>query len=217
MLYETLLIIGALGLLAQLVLGFGHGHGHADQGHAGDGHVGHGGHGHVDHGHALDHGHAGHGPADHGHADHNDSAHGPSPLWSLLSPLTIFSLCLGAGATGLLVRHALSPVLTALASMCGGAAFYGLIIRPLWALIFRFASTPARALEGTVAASAEALTRFDERGQGLVRLTVDGQIVRVLAHLETDERSQGGAVRPGDQLIVTSVDEQKNVCRVSRL
>ncbi len=215
MIYETLLIIGALGLLAQLVLGFGHGHG-ADHGSAHGHAADHGGHAHVGHwdhaGHGDHTGHAGHGPG-----EQAEAARGPSPLWTLLSPLTIFSLCLGAGVTGLLVRPSLSPVLTALAAAGGGAAFYGLIVRPLWTLVFRFASPPARALEGTLASSAEALTRFDERGQGLVRLNVDGQIVRVLAHLEPDERAEGAAIRPGDKLVVTGVDGRANTCRVSRL
>ena len=89
---STLLLIGVLGLLAQMLLGGAHiGHmGH----HAGRGH-GHGGsrrHGHGQHGHAHEQHHGGSEP-------------GPSPLWTLLSPLTFFSLCLGMGATGLLLKH----------------------------------------------------------------------------------------------------------------
>ena len=85
----------------------------------------------------------------------------------------------------------------------GGLLFYGLIVRPLWGLVFQFASTPARALEGSVAGVAEALTRFDASGKGLVRLTVDGQLVRVLAYLESDERGQARLVKPGDTLTVS--------------
>ena len=208
--YATLLLIGVLGLLAQALLGVSHG-GHAS--HAGHGHAGHAGH--AGHGHS---GHAGHGHGSHNHAGQTQGARdrGPSPLWTLFSPLTLFSLCLGTGATGLLLRHVhAAPGLIALAAVAGGSVFYGLAVRPLWNLIFQFASTPSRALAGTVAGTAEALSHFDDRGKGLVRLIIDGQIVRVLAFLEPDERS--AAVQPGDKLTVTSVDERANTCRVMRL
>lgn len=203
--YATLLLIGVLGLLAQALLGVSHG-----------GHAGHGGHGHG--GHA---GHGGHSQAAHGHNNAGQTQNaardrGPSPLWTLFSPLTLFSLCLGTGATGLLLRHVHAVHwLIAMAALAGGAVFYGLAVRPLWNLIFQFASTPSRALAGTVAGTAEALGRFDANGKGLVRLTIDGQIVRVLAFLEPGEPNS--AVQPGDKLTVTSVDERANTCRVMRL
>jgi len=205
---STLLLIGILGLLAQMLLGGAH-----------IGHLGH--HAHVGHAHG---GHAGHSHAgQHGHGQHHDQAHhgeqsrGLSPLWTLLSPLTFFSICLGMGATGLLLKHLhLRTGLVALAALLGGLVFYGLIIRPLWNVMFRFASTPSTALAGTVAKEAEALTRFDSTGKGLVRVTIDGQIVRILATLEPEDRAEG-AVRPGDRLTVTSVDGHTNSCRVARL
>ena len=186
---SALLLIGFLGLLAQVLLG-GH--------HAGP--LGH--HTPVGHGHTGN-GHAGQG-------------RGPSPLWTLLSPLAFFSICLGAGAAGLLLKHSHLPIgLIALAALLGGAAFYGLLIRPLWNVLFRFASTPSTSLAGTVAHEAEALTRFDAAGKGLVRVTVDGQLVRILATLEPEDRAEG-IVRPGDRLTVTSVDGHTNSCRVAR-
>ncbi len=208
--YATLLLIGVLGLLAQALLGVSHG-GHAS-------HAGHGGQGHG--GHA---GHGGHSHAAHGHSSHNNAGQtqaaqdrGPSPLWTLFSPLTLFSVCLGTGATGLLLRHVHAVHwLIALAAIVGGAVFYGLAVRPLWNLIFQFASTPSRALAGTVAETAEVLGHFDASGKGLVRLTIDGQIVRILAFLEPGELNS--AVQPGDKLTVTSVDERANTCRVMRL
>ncbi len=198
MIYTTLLLIGLLGLVAQAFLGFSH------SGHD----AAHGGHAHADIGHV----HAGH----HGHVSTPRSERGPSPLWSWLSPLTIFSLCLGAGATGLLARPAGWPsAWTALAALVGGLVFYGLLVRPLWGLIFKFASTPSAALNGMVAQQAEALGRFDSSGRGLVGLTIDGQWVRVLATLETDEEAE--AVQKGDTLTVVSVDGRANTCRVARL
>lgn len=206
--FTTLFLIGLLGLLAQALLGFAHvGH---DQGHGGHGgHDAHAGHGHAGHGH----GHAEHGQ-EHGH--HGEQSKGVSLLWSLLSPLTLFSLCLGVGAAGLLLKPLhLAAALTALLAAAGGLLFYGLVVRPVWGLIFQFASKPALALEGTVAQNAEALTRFDATGKGLVRLNIDGQLVRILATLEPDDRAV--AVLPGDKLLVTAVDGRTNSCRVSRL
>lgn len=198
MIYTTLLLIGLLGLVAQAFIGFSHsGHDAAHSGHA-----------HADMGHA----HAGHD----GHTDTAHAERGPLPLWSWLSPLTIFSLCLGAGATGLLTQPAGWPtLLTALAALMGGLVFYGLLVRPLWSLIFKFASRPSAALNGMVAGQAEALGHFDGSGRGLVGLTIDGQWVRVLATLETDE--DAGAVQKGDTLTVVSVDGRANTCRVARL
>ena len=194
MIYTTLLLIGLVGLFAQAVLGLSHG-----------GHAGHHG------------GHAGH-PG--GHAAHQGgrSERGPSPLWTLLSPLALFSLCLGAGATGLLLRPAhLAAALTGLLAVVGGAVFFSLLVRPLWTMIFKFASKPSAALEGMVARQAEAVTGFDAQGRGLVGLTIDGQWVRVLATLEPDAHTDTLPVQPGERLTVVSVDGRANSCRVARL
>ena len=196
MIYTTLLLVGLVGLFAQAVLGMSHG------GHAG--HTGHTG-GHSSHtGRGMHHGSRG--------------ERGPSPLWTLLSPLAIFSVCLGAGAVGLLLRPAhLAAVLTALLAVAGGLTFFGLGVRPIWNLLFKFASKPSAALEGMVARQAEAVTGFDARGRGLVGLTIDGQWVRVLATLEPDSQANAPAVRPGERLTVISVDGRANSCRVARL
>jgi len=201
MIYTTLLLIGLVGLFAQAALGLSHGS-----------HVGHTGHGsHV--------GHTGHG-GQHGHGAHTGSRgeRGPSPLWTLLSPLAIFSVCLGAGATGLLLKPVhLMAILTALLAITGGLVFFGLLVRPIWNLLFRFASKPSAALEGMIARQAEAVTGFDGRGQGLVGLTIDGQWVRVLATLEADDQADAPAIKQGEKLTVISVDGHRNTCRVARL
>ena len=188
---STLLMIGVLGLLAQVLLGGAH------VGHLGQ------------------HAHAG---ARHRGGLRSGGNRAASTLWALLSPLTIFSVCVGVGATGLLLKHLRLPsVWVIVAALVGGLFFYGLVIRPLWGLIFRFASTPSLALEGAVAREAEAQSSFDASGKGLVGLTIDGQIVRVLATLEADERPEAPKIRPGDKLTVTSVDGKTNSCRVARL
>ena len=201
--YSVLFLIGTLGLLAQVLLGGAGSHGHS---HA------HAGHSHGAHGHAGHHG---------GRASARGRGGGSrwgEMLLQALSPLTLFSLCVGVGASGLLLRPLhLADMIRAPLSLLGGLLFYGLLIKPIWGLIFRFASTPATALEGTVAGVAEALSHFDVQGKGLVRLTVDGQIVRTLAYLEADERGEADQVHPGDTLTVISVDGHTNTCRVTRL
>ena len=89
----------------------------------------------------------------------------------------------------------LAASLTALAAILGGLVFFGLGVRPLWNLLFRFASKPSAALEGMVARQAEAVTGFDERGRGLVGLTIDGQWVRVLAILD-EVRADAAPINP---------------------
>ncbi len=101
--------------------------------------------------------------------------------------------------------------------MLGGLVFFGLLVRPIWNLLFRFASKPSAALEGMVARQAEAVTGFDEWGRGLVGLTIDGQWVRVLATLETDTSADAAPIKPGERLTVISVDGRANSCRVARL
>ena len=55
-----------------------------------------------------------------------------STLWAVLSPLTIFSVCVGMGATGLLLKHLrLPPTWVGLAALLGGLLFYGLSSGPL--------------------------------------------------------------------------------------
>jgi hypothetical protein len=196
--------VGALGVAILAMMGGLH-TGHA--GHAGQG-------GGVTHpGHA----HAGHDSQGARSQHDGQQSRGASLLLTILSPLTIFSVCLGAGATGLLVRSFHLPTLiVAIVALAGGVAFFAAIIRPLLTVVLMFASKPSKALEGTIAQQAEAITTFDASGKGLVQLTVDGQLVRILATLETDEHVQPSDVSPGDRLTVTSVDGHKNTCRVAR-
>lgn len=202
MVYVTLFLIGLLGLVAQVLLGGAHGpthHGHLGTTHSAGGH------------------HAGHGHA-HGRTPGQGGRPGLDLLLTILSPLTLFSLCLGAGATGLMLKHAhLTPSMIAAVAAVGGLVFYSAIVRPVWSLVFKFASKPSKALEGATANTAEAASKFDENGKGVVKLSIDGQVVRVLANLEVDDRLDADSIRPGDKLTVTSVDGRSNTCRVTRL
>jgi len=131
--------------------------------------------------------------------------------------LTLMSFCLGAGATGLILRDLhYSSMLTALAAALGAVAFYALIVKPLFALAFKVASTPSKALEGATATTATAASKFDNSGRGIIKLNIDGQIVRVLAMLDADDRIDADQIKPGDSLTVTSVDGHTNTCTVAR-
>ena len=230
--FTAMMLIGILGLLAQVLLGGAHtGHAGEAGGHGAGGHgaggLGHGGHGVGDHGIAGhggghgDSGHAGHtggiAPVGGHHAGTGGRGRG-SVLLTLLSPIVFFSLCIGIGGTGLLLKHFHLPtVIVAFAALCGGALFYGALIGPMWALVFKFASTPSTALEGAIAREAEAVSTFNAEGKGLVKLIIDGQFVQVLATLETDDREDAPKIARGDLLTVTSVDGRTNTCRVARL
>jgi hypothetical protein len=230
MIYETLLAVGALGFAAQLLLGFAHG-GHHHHHEHGLEHGAGAGHHHAPTAHHTPAAHHGEGGAPggapaHGHPQHVGHRHadpdaravgGIAAVLGLLSPMTIFSVALGAGAAGLLLRPYLAPLPTALCAAAAGPALYLLAVRPLQRLALGFASRPAETLAGQVAREVEAASRFDAQGRGIVTATVDGQVQRLLAHLESHDRAQGVTVAPGDRLIVTAVDEKSNVCRVTRL
>ena len=134
-----------------------------------------------------------------------------------MSPRTLFSLFLGFGTAGLLLRPMLGGVTLALASVLGGIIFERFIVSPLWNFTMRFASRPATTLESAVADEATAVTAFDANGQGIVSLEVDGHVVQILATLQPNERLLGSRVRAGQRLRIEAVDEVKNCCTVSVL
>lgn len=138
-------------------------------------------------------------------------------LLSFLSPRVLFSVALGFGAAGTLGQKlVLEPWLLLVALVCG-VAFEMVLFRPIWNLIFRFASRPARTLESLVAEEARVVTSFDDSGHGLVSIDMDGQVVQMLAQLSTRSRQLGTRVRSGDRVFIENVDVQKNSCVVSPL
>ncbi|WP_309710891.1 hypothetical protein [Armatimonas sp.] len=137
----------------------------------------------------------------------SDSGAFVEALLGVFSPLGIFSLCLGAGAAGILTNRWWWAVV-------GGLLFWKLVIEPLQELLLRFASDPAKNLEGARASEAIALSRFDTNSQGMVSLTVDGQVRRVLAKLSEGEPRE---IAIGEKLVVVDVDTKRNTCRVARL
>jgi hypothetical protein len=207
--YGFSLALGLTGLVVMAVLGFGH-HGgdHAHHG-GGNSHAGHVGHGHAGHGHAGHHGGDGSGH----HAEH--AGGGFSHLLALLSPRLLFSFFVGAGAAGLLADPILPEPFTALAAIAGGLLFERFLVGPVWKFLFRFESRPARMLESAVMEDAEAMMDFDNQGQGLVRIELDGQVVQLLGTLAPEERSSARRIRRGDLLRVEDVDAARNRCTVS--
>jgi hypothetical protein len=222
--YVFSLALGGLGLGALALGGLGH-HGHAHHGH---------GHGHHGPGH---HGPGHHAPGHHGGAGHDGHAHqshgqgaghvGPAgaaltaTLWTLGAPRIVFSVLLGLGATGMIVRglfgSAVGGALLFALAVVGGLAFERLAVRPLLALLFGFASTPALTLDSTLLDEALAASGFDANGEGLVALEVDGQVVQVLGTLRPEDRALGIRVRAGDRLRVEDVDGARHRCTVAFL
>jgi hypothetical protein len=214
--------MGFISMVALGALRGGHGGGHAQAGgdHAGPA---------LAHGHSSLHGHAG-GP---GHAIRAAQPRGSqlqaaksgagstansafSMVLGTLSPVNIFSLALGFGATGMILGNVVGMPGLAICAVIGAFVFNFALVRPLMGYLAGFASKPSEGIEGMVYQEAEAITGFDKEGRGIVRLTLDGQHVQLLATLDLLEVEKGIHVSKGQKLIVTEVDSAKNSCRVTR-
>ena len=203
-LYITSLLLGVVGLGAMAVTGLGaRGGSHGHAGHAGPGgHAGHTGHG---------------GPAGHaGHAHNAHAGHGTAGrVLALMSPRLLFSLALGFGASGLLLRPMVGEPLLIAGAVLGAVLFDRVLVSPLWNFSMRFASKPAATLESAVSDEATAVTAFDNNGEGIVSLEVDGQVVQILATLQPNDRLLGTRVRVGQKVRIEEVNTEKNCCTVS--
>jgi hypothetical protein len=208
-LYSFTLALGSAGLAVMALSGLGHsvthghGHGHAHGQGNGQGH----GHGH---GHAHGHGHT---AGAHGHAHLQDAAQ--RAAWTLLSPRLLFSLLVGFGAAGLIARDVAAPW-RALLAVGGALLFERALVRPIWNLAMRFASTPALTLESCIDDEARAVTNFDEQGQGLIAVELDGRVIQLLGTLRRDDQTTGMRVRAGDPVWIEDVDGTRNRCTVRR-
>ena len=139
-------------------------------------------------------------------------------LSSWLSPRVLFTLSLGIGATGLLLEPIVSSeIARAILAIAGGFGLEKALVAPLWELLMRFGSAPARTLESAVLEEAIALTAFDSHGCGLVSITLDGHEMRALARLRPDGDLPPPRVKAGDVLLVESVDAARGQCVVSQL
>jgi hypothetical protein len=222
-LYTFSLALGGIGLGTMAVAGLGaRGGGH----HGGADHNGAAGHGHVGH---APWGHGGHAHAGHTHAPagshHHDVAdiRGVTPpammrgFSALISPRIVFSFLVGFGAGGVLLRHTLGGIVLVAIAALVGVAFERLLVAPLWRFTHRFESAPALTLESAITDDAQAVSSFDARGQGLVAIELDGQVVQVLGTLRSEDLQAGVRVRAGDRLRIDAVDGARNRCTVSYL
>ena len=185
MLYQTLLFTGALGFLALVTLGTFHGS------------KGLGRHGR------------------HGHHHGSLGKFGRAKMLLSVSPIDIFAVSLGTGATGLLLPHTLTTNMILILAIIVGVAFDIVFLKPAFNFALKFASTPSDGLEGQIAKFATSVSNFDSSGRGLVSIIIDAEEKQLLATLEESERSS--PVRKGEQLIVTGVDAKRNSCSVSRM
>ena len=135
-------------------------------------------------------------------------------LWALLSPRTLFSLCVGFGATGVILHSLVGGSLLLAAAVLGALMFELGLMRPLWNFLFRFESAPALTLESCIGDEARAATSFDAQGNGLIALELDGQLIQLLGSLRREDRDAGIHVRAGDPVRIDEVDAERNRCTV---
>jgi len=136
---------------------------------------------------------------------------------ALLSPRILFSVLLGLGTVGVVLKPMLGEPLLFGAALAGGIAFERLLVNTLWNFMFRFESTPAVTLESAVEDEARAVTNFDSSGCGLISVEVDGRHVQVLGTLVQSDRELGVRVRAGDSVRIEAVDADRNRCTVRRV
>jgi hypothetical protein len=215
--YTFGLTLGSVGLGVMALSGF------ANSTHAGHGHATHG------HTHGPSHGdaHSTHAHDAHAHVTHVLGSTGrhwgargspsASRVLSVLQPRVAFSVLVGFGAAGLLLRPWLTEPALLTTALGAGLAFEWLLVAPLWRFLFRFASSPALSLESVVSDEARAVTSFDANGHGLVAVELDGQVVQLLATLKATERATARNVRAGDRLRIEAVDDTRNRCTVTYL
>jgi hypothetical protein len=124
---------------------------------------------------------------------------------------------LGFGATGAMLHSVLPAPLLLGAAAVGAVAFERLVVAPVWNFAMRFASRPASTLESAVADEAVAVSAFDDNGQGIVSLELDGQVLQILATLQPQDRLLGARVRAGQRLRIDDVNAERQTCTVSLL
>ncbi|MBV9874452.1 MAG: hypothetical protein JO025_06965 [Verrucomicrobia bacterium] len=138
-----------------------------------------------------------------------------SGLLTWLSPAYLAGAIIGFGATGTLLKPILHGWLQLGTALLGAYIICFFCIRPLLTSVQKWASLPAKTLTDALLEDGTAVTDFDAKGYGLVRLSLDGQVVQLLGQLAPEEQS-GARVRSGETLFVRSVDPGKQRCVVCR-
>ncbi len=182
-------------------------------GAAGFGFMALGGVGHHAHPGGGVRGHAG--AVHHGHAGANLMHGATRTILALMSPRILFAFLLGFGVIGLAAHTIVGGTVLLLVALAGGIAVERLVVRPVWNLAFRFASNPALTLESALTAEGTAVTTFDARGNGIVSLEVDGQIVQLLGSIPDANRGRMPRIRAGDRVRIDDIDTARNRCTVS--
>src|SRR2546430_16784086 len=165
-LYLLCLAIGAIGLVAMALTGVGrHGQGRVGARLGGRGRAGHG-----------------HSPGRGGQPHHAAGVRATATawLWNLTSPRLLFSVLIGFGTTGLLLRSVLAEPLAFAAALVGGVLFERAIVGPAWNFLLRFGSAPALTLESCIPDEVRAATAFDANVQGLGAAEGDGRVSTVV-------------------------------------
>jgi len=124
---------------------------------------------------------------------------------------------MGFGAVGLIFQSIVPGALLLPVAAAGGILFELGLTRPLWNFLFRFESAPALTLESCIGDEARAATSFDAKGNGLVALELDGQVVQLLGTLHREDQESGIRVRAGDPVRIDEVDAERNRCTVRRV
>jgi hypothetical protein len=138
-----------------------------------------------------------------------------SGLLTWLSPAYICGAIIGFGATGTLLSPILQGWLQFGLALAGAYIICFFCIRPLLTGVEKWASLPAKTLSDAVLENGTAVTDFDAKGYGLVRLNLDGQVVQLLGQLAPDEQPDP-RVRSGETLFVRSVEPVRQRCVVCR-
>lgn len=138
-----------------------------------------------------------------------------SGLLTWFSPTYLAGAIIGFGATGTLLAPILHGWLQLGAALVGAYIICFFCIRPLLTGVQKWASLPAKTLSDAMLENGTAVTDFDSKGYGLVRLNLDGQVVQLLGQLAPEEQS-GARIRSGETLFVRSVDPAKQRCVVCR-
>lgn len=152
-----------------------------------------------------------------GHAHDPASAAAPGAhhvLRFLPSPRALFSISALYGATGNALVHAahLGRGSAALIAVGPALLIEGLLVRPIWNLLFRFRGEPSAPLEALILGEAQAVVPF-RNGRGVISTVRDGRRVQLSAQLRAEDAGQPVAV--GQRLRIEDVDARRECVTVS--